>query len=516
MYSDKFLSLDNLEYKKFFEFLTDQAKYSKEELEMDYRSLIDRSLSQKTSSKLFFKYGDHQSLASRNSLIMDFLGSVEDLYDSKKDQQELIFDVIFLLVRSMEIVLGDFRSESSYSMELQKKNIFGSQLVNIFSQIFEKKDDPNFVAKLKEILDDEFYEKHNHRFALLIVILNNFCHEKPTKELSLMLKIIEEEIFEDNQLQKISKDFLSYLNKQIIYHFVTIKAQNQIEKIKKINPTFDKEAQVFLNYFRSFDCIVDKLKCDVEHILPEINIWAYNLYQRDLTPSQNEVSEFHKILKLNAGNDKKPLCEFLAKEISKEIFDNEGRRIKEIYSLDFIKRNFDKLSEIESESIKKIRDLEFSYIDKDKVISIVNSWKKDEFECLLANNLFKVVHDKKSPTVLSDDQERILAKEIEKICQEEFLKIKKISDLSQRKLSAEKLLLVQRVVNAGYYSTQHKTKYKISPEILEEKVFKSELKNGAVSFLINQISQSQKSTPSSASILSRSAKLNEDSKEFHK
>ena len=96
MHSDKFLSLDNLEFKKFFSLLIDLAKYSEDELETDYRFMIDWDrLSQKTSSKSYTKYADYQSLASRNGLILDFLGKVEDSYDAKKDQQELIFDVIF-------------------------------------------------------------------------------------------------------------------------------------------------------------------------------------------------------------------------------------------------------------------------------------------------------------------------------------------------------------------------------------------------------------------------------------
>ena len=344
------------------------------------------------------------------------------------------------------------------------------------------------------MIDDEFYKNSNDRNVLLIVMLKNLCIEKSSNELSLGLKAIKSECL-DQSSSLISEEFFKYLNQKIITQHVFDNAQDHIDKIKKINPTFDKEAQVFLNYFRSIDCINDKLKCGIDHILPEINIWAYNFYQRDCSPSRDEINEFRKILELNVGEDKKPLCEFLARNITKEIFDNDGIRILEISELDFIAKLLDKLSTIESARIAKLKQLEISDLDMNEMTSLANSWKKEEFISLLTNDLLKIAQSNQLPTSINEVEEQFLSKKIEQICQKDLLRRKKIEVDALQQLRSEKSTLFGRV-SGQYFSKQHGSFYDISPEELEEKIFNKGLKSSSANKLYQQFSNGNKTNKS--------------------
>jgi hypothetical protein len=293
------------------------------------------------------------------------------------EPQKLISNII----PSLERILN---SDSSQVLNIQQKKSLFFELWSIMSNIYKKRNNTEFLQQVDCIALESLSSCDDFNI-FMIFNLKNFCNKKSLNEL---IKLNKSAIF-------------NYIKQQLIYIFILELAREKCHQIKLINSSFSEDAEVYLNFIRIFNInFGEKLQLNLPPIIHQ-NFLSLKKYQ----PSEDQISKFKNIVESFDNSRYQTLCELIANQIAKEIYDPKDSLIPEISSLKFInnlKSNFDEIVLDIYDKLNRTESIEESN-ENDKKRIIANEIRQlqiEEFTHSLTKELVGLINKKE---LLEDD-----------------------------------------------------------------------------------------------------------------
>ena len=197
------------------------------------------------------------------------------------------------------------------SNDLEKKQL-AQDLFDIYKNIYQKKDDKEFMDSLNVLCEDSLADCDD-RNSLVMIEIDNYAKRKSSTQ------------FEE--LPPIEK--YEYLKSQALFGYFKELGEKRVTKIKEENAEFSEDVEVILNYLRIFN---EKFYGELD--LTVAKIFKQKYYEeKKYQPTEKEINDFSKIV-----NDKTALNEIIAGKIAKDFEGNS------VYSKIFTK---DELADID-------------------------------------------------------------------------------------------------------------------------------------------------------------------------
>jgi hypothetical protein len=248
------------------------------------------------------------------------------------------------------------------STDLEKKQL-AQDLFDIYKNIYQKKDDKEFMDSLNVLCEDSLADCAD-RNSLVMIEIDNYAKRKSSTQ------------FEE--LEPIKK--YEYLKSQALFGYFKELGEERVTTIKKENAEFSEDVEVILNYLRIFnEKFHGKLDLTVAKIFKQ-KYYEEKKYQ----PTEKEINDFSKIV-----NDKTALNEIIAGKIAKD-FEGNGVYSK-IFTQDEL-ADINKTKEaLQDKQVKKLEEAnEGSSLDMKNQAQEITK----EFYALNQKALTKVISNK--------------------------------------------------------------------------------------------------------------------------
>lgn len=280
-----------------------------------------------------------------------------------------------------------FINEDSYKMisSTQKADI-SKKLAECLWQIYQRKDDPDFIKNVKNFCEDSLTEC-NSRNYFFIFNLVNFVNIKPKDELN-----------SSTPLQK-----FEFLKNQALFNYIKKKAKDHIPK---------RDFREFGEFRESVHKTLFFLEAFNKSFSQQLNLQLLNIAsERFDYATTSAVEEFLKSFKPVANDYQSGNYNLINKIICAQLADDyfEGFWGSYLNGLDFIDKQ--KLNEI-IEQQKQIRDNKTEELDYDdpnyqQAIETIDKDCKSKTKELLAKHFLRVLENLQSPKTLASQFEEV-------------------------------------------------------------------------------------------------------------
>ena len=279
------------------------SKFSHEELASSNTSLIgiQQDSSSTNSQNLTLKFGE----------IMEFyFGSPSDSGEINNEQKQSILKALRKFTESPIFT----RMHEDF-----KKQLF-RELLGILCQIYKQKDNADLMNNYQDIAIDSL-EDCDDRNIFMIFQLKNLCNKLDSTQVSELLGLDPKD------------QFFNYLSQQIIFFKIINLASLQVENIKKSNPAFTEDIEVYLNYIRVFN---NEFGSKFSLNLPSISTQLYFQDYPDFRVNPIELAKLNEIYNANQEGNFRPLFKMLAQSIAIDSYRNVNEKNPEINKQNFI------------------------------------------------------------------------------------------------------------------------------------------------------------------------------------
>jgi hypothetical protein len=354
--------------------LSKKAGFSESEKMSSHQNLL--SLNEKIESQT--SRANDDSASSENLSVR--LGAMLEFFHTQVENQNVFSKLITSFNRFL-IESSSWNSQTSQAGDDPKRrqSILSHQLLTILSEIYEKRNDNDFLKSVEQIIDDSL-EDCRDRNSLLMYSLANFCQRKSVDELNSMMT--------DRPLQ-----LFDYLKNQLLYNYFLNLGQERVDEMKNgiqgvtdPNPHFTEDVEVLLNYLRIYNInFKDKLDLD----LPNIKFQSYYT-MKEYKPSDEQIREFADIANEYKDGNKLPLCQHLASIASANFDKSLPITNPEILELSLVKERNQKIIEIAGEFMELFEN----YASKESISDSVYTSKIDQikdFKDLLTKEQFQQI-----------------------------------------------------------------------------------------------------------------------------
>ena len=212
--------------------------------------------------------------------------------------------------------------DGSYNRaDANSKKLLSRQILEVLLIANDKKGNQEFNKGVLEICQES--QGCADRTALYFYYLKNFVNGKTTSELDSMFQKFQHEdsrsasaLTSDSQAQEDLNPakLIEYLKNQATFNYILKMAESKCEEIKKGNPQFSEDVEVYINYLRIFNEELQKAK--INSGLPAIQHQMY-FNEQQYKPNSSEINFLQDVLK---SENKSEIAKFLAQNIRDETF----------------------------------------------------------------------------------------------------------------------------------------------------------------------------------------------------
>ena len=205
--------------------------------------------------------------------------------------------------------------------DANSKKLLSRQILEVLLIANDKKGNQEFNKGVLEICITS--QGCADRTALYFYYLKNFVNGKTTSELDSMFQKFQHEdsrsasaLTSDSQAQEDLNPakLIEYLKNQATFNYILKMAESKCEEIKKGNPQFSEDVEVYINYLRIFNEELQKAK--INSGLPAIQHQMY-FNEQQYKPNSSEINFLQDVLK---SENKSEIAKFLAQNIRDETF----------------------------------------------------------------------------------------------------------------------------------------------------------------------------------------------------
>ncbi len=360
--------------RSFFENLISLSQFSDQERgSTDIKSI---RLSQETPS-------------SNSKILSEKLGEILEFYFSADTSQIPEFTealkAIKRFTKSTFFTLGDQNHKKQLSREF----------LGIFWQIFEKKENPYFLFRLKSIAEESL-QNCGDRNIYMIFQIKNLSNKLEPHQVN---KLIESRNVDE---------FFNYLSQQIIFFKVVDLASENIKKVLQQNPIFREDIEIYLNYIRVFN---NEFRDKFSLNLPPISNQHYYQDFGAFAVRPEDLTRLREISHAKEQGDFKPLLELFAESIVLDIYCNVEENNSELNEQEFVGSLKDKINEIALEYLNDLYTIaseDLNEASHDDVMKIITKDLKQmqitTLQQLVLEQLTSFKVNQRFTEVLSDDR----------------------------------------------------------------------------------------------------------------
>lgn len=244
--------------------------------------------------------------SSSSKILSEKLGEFLEFYISDDNSRNPGFSKILEAIKKFTDSEIFTRGDGDFKKKLSR------ELLGILYQIYEKRENQDLITQYQDIAIDSL-ETCGDRNIFMIFQLKNLSNKLDFTQVSELLGLDPKD------------QFFNYLSQQIIYFKIINLASLQVENIKKSNPAFTEDIEVYLNYIRVFNSeFGNKFSLN----LPSISTQNYFQDHPDYQVNPNEFAKLNEIYNANQEGNFRPLFKMLAQSIAIDSYRNFNKKIK--------------------------------------------------------------------------------------------------------------------------------------------------------------------------------------------
>jgi hypothetical protein len=275
------------------------------------------------------------SSTSNSKILSEKLGEILEFYFSDDVSQRPEFTQALKAIK--RFTRSSFFNNGSNDFKKQLSREF----LEIFWQIFEKKENKYFLFKVKSIAEESLQDC-NDRNIYMIFQIKNLSNKLEPHQLKHLID------------SRNVEEFFNYLSQQIIFFKVIDLANESIQKVRQQNPSFSEDIEIYLNYIRVFN---NQFKDKFSLNLPSISSQNYFQDHSVYAVKPEDLLRFNEISIAKQQGNFEPLLELFAESIALDIFYNVEENNSELNEQEFISSLKDKINEIASEYLSDLHTI---------------------------------------------------------------------------------------------------------------------------------------------------------------